>query len=105
MRAASILALTASLVAGADLAAQRGGKLEAPVRIEADGAPIDTGKDIGHAGPIMRDHDGDGLPDLLVSSFRGNIRFFKNVGTRQEPKFQEGKPLQAGGDPIRIHNW
>ena len=79
--------------------------LEAPVRLEADGQPIDTSVDIGHAGPLFVDHDGDGLPDLLVSSFRGNIRFFKNVGTRREPEFEEREPLQAGGEPIRLHNW
>jgi hypothetical protein len=79
--------------------------LEPPVRLSADGTTIDTGADIGHAGPLFVDHDGDGLPDLLVSSFRGNIRFFKNVGTRQEPRFTEKEPLEAGGEPIRIHNW
>ncbi len=94
-----ILALTAGL------SAQSLPQLEAPVRLKADGEFIDTGKDIGHTGPQLRDHDGDGLPDLLVSSFRGNIRFFKNVGTRNKPAFEEGKPLQAGGEPIRIHNW
>lgn len=93
------------LLCASEASAQRRGKLAAPVRIEVDGAPIDTGKDIGHAGPIMRDYDADGLPDLLVSSFRGNIRFFKNVGTRSEPKFKEGDPLEAAGEPIRIHNW
>ena len=80
-------------------------KLEKPVRLEAGGEPIDTSKDIGHAGPMLVDHDGDGLSDLLVSSFRGNIRFFKNVGTRREPKFVEKDQLKAGGEPIRIHNW
>lgn len=83
----------------------QGGALEDPVALQADGAVIDTGKDIGYAGPLFFDHDGDGLPDLLVSSFRGNIRFFKNVGTRRAPVFEEKEPLQAEGEPIRIHNW
>ncbi len=78
---------------------------EDPVRLKADGKLIDTGTDIGHAGPIFVDHDGDGLPDLLVSSFKGNIRFFKNVGTRRQPEFEEKGTLKAGGEPIRIHNW
>ena len=94
-----------SLLLAGLLSAQDIPQLEAPVRLKADGQLIDTGKDIGHAGAQLRDHDGDGLPDLLVSSFRGNIRFFKNVGTRTEPLFKEGKPLEAGGEPIRIHNW
>ena len=97
--------LGASLLLVTALAAQRSAKLEKPVRLKADGEVIDTGKDIAHAGPIYTDHDGDGLPDLLVSSFRGNIRFFKNVGTRSQPKFEEKEQLQAEGAPIRIHNW
>ena len=80
-------------------------QLEKPVRLKADGEFIDTGKDIGYAGPLFVDYDRDGKPDLLVSAFRGNIRFFKNVGARSEPKFREQEPLQAGGEPIRIHNW
>lgn len=93
------------VLCAADALAQKSGKLEAPVLVEADGVPIDTGKSVGHSGPIMRDHDGDGLPDLLVSSFGGDIRFFKNVGSRTEPKFEEGNALETGGEPIRIHNW
>ena len=97
--------VAACLLLVASLSAQRSARLEKPVRLKADGVFIDTGKDIGYAGPLFVDHDRDGKTDLLVSSFRGNIRFFKNVGTRRQPKFEEKDPLQAGGDPIRIHNW
>ncbi len=98
------VASAALLLSGAP-PAQGSGELQKPVRIEAGGAAIDTGKDIGHAGPLFLDHDADGLPDLLVSAFRGNIRFFKNVGTRAIPEFKEQKPLEADGKPIKIHNW
>jgi hypothetical protein len=80
-------------------------QLAAPVRIEGDGKVIDTVADIGHAGPQLRDLDGDGKPELLVSSFSGSIRVFANVGERSAPRFAEQQPLQAGGEPIRIHNW
>jgi hypothetical protein len=99
-----VLFLGASLLLVTVLSAQDVG-FEKPVRLMADGRLIDTGTDIGHAGPIFTDHDGDGLPDLLVSSFRGNIRFFKNVGTRKQPDFKERPKLEAAGEPIRIHNW
>ena len=94
----------ASLLLAMALSAQNS-DFEKPVRLKAGKTLIDTGKDTGHAGPIYTDHDGDGLPDLLVSAFRGNIRFFKNVGTRSQPKFKEQDPLEAEGKPIRIHNW
>lgn len=87
------------------VSAQGSPALAEPVKVQADGRDIDAVGDIGHAGPLLRDHDGDGLPDLLVSSFRGSIRFFKNTGERTAPRFVEKEPLQAGGAPIRIHNW
>jgi hypothetical protein len=94
-----------TLALAAALAAQGSARLEPPVRLEADGAVIDTGPDIAHGGPLVADWDGDGLQDLLVSAFRGNIRFFRNTGTRTQPEFTEGDPLEAGGAPLRIHNW
>ncbi len=97
--------IAACLLLVAPLSAQQSAQLDKPVRLKADGEFIDTGKDIGYAGPLFVDYDRDGKPDLLVSAFRGNIRFFKNVGTRSAPKFEEREPLQAGGDPIRVHNW
>ena len=69
-----------SLLLVGTASAQQRFAFEKPVRLKADGELIDTGADIGYAGPLVRDHDGDGKPDLLVSAFRGNIRFFKNVG-------------------------
>ncbi len=86
------------------LPAQGSIELLAPVQLQADGKVIDTVADIGHAGPLLLDYDGDGKQDLLVSSFRGSIRFFANVGDGAVT-WQEQAPLQAGGAPIRIHNW
>lgn len=86
------------------LSAQHVG-LDKPVRLQADGQFIDTGEDVGYAGPLVRDYDGDGKADLLVSSFRGNIRVFRNVGTSALPKFEAKGLLQGAGGDIRIHNW
>jgi hypothetical protein len=46
-----------------------GGDLEAPVRLESKGQPIDVPG--GHAAPAVADVDGDGIPDLLVGQFLG----------------------------------
>jgi hypothetical protein len=37
------------------------------------------------------DVDGDGLPDLFVSTEEGRVYLFKNVGTRANPQFREGQ--------------
>ena len=86
-------------------AAQSASDLEKPIRLKAGDAFIDTGKEIGYSGPLVRDHDGDGLSDLLVSSFGGTIRVFKNVGTKTAPAFEETKPVQSQGKKLKLHNW
>jgi hypothetical protein len=68
-----------------------------PVRLEADGKPIDTA--VGHAAPFVGDFDGDGMKDLLVGQFgEGILWIYRNVGTNTQPrlaagvKFKDGKP-------------
>jgi hypothetical protein len=79
--------------------------LEAPVKLTAGGEPVDTGKFIAHAGPLLADYDGDGKPDLLVGNFKGHIQLYKNVGTREAPEFKDEGLLSVGGEPVLIHNW
>lgn len=79
--------------------------LAPPVRLVADGKPIDTGENIAHAGPLFADFDGDGVRDLLVGNFRGTIQLYKNVGTAAAPRFESKGLLQAAGEDVRIHNW
>jgi hypothetical protein len=38
--------------------------------------------------PLFSDVDGDGLPDLLVGSNRGQVILYRNTGTAQQPAFQ-----------------
>ena len=80
-------------------------ELEKPVRLEAGGTVIDTGKYIAHAGPLFADYDGDGKADLLVGNFKGHIQLYKNVGTRTAPAFEEQGLLSVDGEPVLIHNW
>lgn len=74
-----------------------------PVRLEADGKPIDIGalSDIAHAGPCLGDFTGDGVRDLLVGDFPGYFWLFENTGTDKEPKFAAKGKLQAGGEDAK----
>ncbi len=76
-----------------------------PIRLEAGGEPIDTGKCIGHSGPLLIDLDQDGSHDLLVGDFSGHLHFFKNTGARTAAVYAAGTLLEAEGKPIKIKNW
>ena len=47
---------------------------------------IDIGKG---AYPVFTDWDGDGLLDLTVRDFEGSLTVYKNVGTAQQPAFEQ----------------
>ena len=80
-------------------------RLSAPVRILADGKPIEAV--VGHAAPFVLDCDGDGVRDLVVGMFGsdgdnargGSARIYKNVGSNKEPRFSAFTTLQADGKP------
>lgn len=44
--------------------------------------------DVGiSSAPFIGDVNRDGLPDLLIGERNGNINYFQNIGTRQQPQF------------------
>lgn len=78
--------------------------LARPVRLEAEGAPIDIASlgRAGHASPWIADVDCDGKDDLLVGDFPGYFWFFKNKSTTETPKYAAAKKLQAGGVDAKV---
>ncbi len=74
--------------------------LSPPVRLEADGEPINIGKlsSAAHAGPWIADVDGDGDRDLLVGDLVGYFWLFENIGTEEKPVYTSKFQLQAGGE-------
>jgi hypothetical protein len=67
------------------------------IRLNADGKPVIA--EGGDAGPCVADWDGDGKPDLILGSGSGKVTWYRNVGTREEPKLAAPQPLieKAGG--------
>ena len=93
LRTAFALALVAGLTAAQDLAD--------PIRLTADGEPIDT--EIGHAAPYLYDMNGDGKRDLLVGQFGdGKLRIYTNVGSETEPRYSGLTWFETGGKVVKV---
>ena len=76
-------------------------ELADPFPVRAEEQPIDV--DQGHAAPLFRDFDGDGLADLLVGQFGGGLlAVHVNLGRTGEPRFGEPVWFEAGGATGRI---
>lgn len=80
----------------ATVAAAETPELAPPIRLEADGEAIDTGKSWGHSSPCVFDVDGDGRKDLLLGDFGGKFTVYRNIGTEEAPQFSRVGFLQAG---------
>src|SRR5262245_59495404 len=92
-----LVAVLWSVGAGEPDSALVRGELQPPVRIEANGRPIDVQRE-AHAAPWYGDFDGDGVDDLLVGEyFEGRLRIFRNRGTSREPSFTDYGWFKAGG--------
>ncbi len=61
--------------------------------------PIDCG---WYAAPFTYDWDNDGLPDLLVGTSHNVILWWKNTGTRTDPKLSYRGFVQANGQRLEV---
>lgn len=58
----------------------------------------------GDSSPSIFDFNGDGLPDLVTGSRSGEIRVFRNSGTRTRPRFTRAAADTAGLVPTDTAN-
>ncbi|MBN7812439.1 VCBS repeat-containing protein [Algoriphagus sp. H41] len=68
----------------------KGGSYENRGRIQVNGQDLDV---YGAPSPNLADFDGDGDLDLITGEFLDKMTYFQNVGTRNNPRFSEGKLL------------
>ena len=82
-----------------------------PQRVLADGKPIyfilsgtfpdlkNYGHNLGYALPVYIDWDGDGLSDLMLPNLSNRIFWYKNIGTRRQPRFGRRRQVICDGYP------
>jgi hypothetical protein len=78
-------------------------EMEKPVLIKAGGTAIDCSPP--YAAPLVVDYDRDGLDDLIVGTWKGNFRFYRNVGSKAAPAYKDFSLIQAGGKDAVARNW
>ena len=62
----------------------------------------------GYTTLSVADWDGDGLPDIIANSIRGKVIYYRNIGTRKEPKLALAQPIEvewSGLPPKPAWNW
>ncbi len=71
------------------------------IPIQCAGYPID----LNYAYPGMADLDGDGLDDLIIGNYTGDVIWYRNEGSIGEPLFCTSVLLQSSGVPVDLGNW
>jgi hypothetical protein len=62
----------------------------------------------GYTTLSIADWDGDNLPDLIVNSILGKVVWFKNIGSRKQPKLAPAQPIEVewdGPQPQLSYGW
>lgn len=62
----------------------------------------------GYTTQTVADWDGDGRPDLLVNSILGKVVWYRNTGTREQPKLAAATPIEVewnGPQPSLAWGW
>ncbi len=78
-------------------------EVEKPFSIKVNGKDIISKPN--YTGPTLYDFNKDGLNDLIVATFSGNFRFYKNEGTNAKPVYNSFTLIQAGGEDAKVRNW
>lgn len=81
----------------------KGQKMGTPALLKADNKVIDMKP--AYTAPTFLDYDGDGLKDMIVGTYMGNFRFYKNRGTKNSPLYKDYKLILAEGKEAKIPNW
>jgi hypothetical protein len=69
--------------------------------VMANGSMIDV---TWYGSPFYCDWDGDNIKDLITGQYSsGNVRFYKNYGTNENPSYVTFQYIYADGSPISVY--
>jgi FG-GAP-like repeat/Secretion system C-terminal sorting domain len=69
-----------------------------PMKFTRDLNPLWITMDVGLASvPVIYDLDGDGVQDVIAGERSGNINYFRNTGSSQQPKFGSQPTIEKLG--------
>lgn len=94
------------VLAGAAGAQQADSLFEKPVRLTAEGQPINTNPKLLYPSPVFTDIDGDSQPELVLGDLRGYLYVHENVGKKGDLAWGKAEQLKtADGKVLKLPNW
>ena len=80
-------------------------QFDPPVRLTADGRPINQTEKLLYPSPVLLDIDGDTRVELVVGDLWGKLRVYPAAGKRGELAWGKGANLQVKGKDLTVPNW
>jgi hypothetical protein len=99
------LAVVAVLGMASAVLAEQPAVFEAPVRLMADGVPINQREKLMYPSPVLLDLNGNQQKVLVIGDLWGKLRIYQPTGKRGDLAWGKGTALQANGKELVVPNW
>ncbi len=78
---------------------------DAPVRLLADGKPLNEVECMLYPSPVLLDIDSDGQRELVCGDLGGNLWVYENVEEEGDATWGPAVRLQSEGKDLELPNW
>lgn len=78
---------------------------DAPIRLFADGLPLNQREQLLYPSPVLLDLDGSGQKKLVVGDLWGKLRVYSPLGKPGDLTWSKPTLLQANGKDLEVPNW
>lgn len=80
-------------------------RFEAPVRLLADGRPLNEVEEMPFPSPAVFDVDRDGVRELVVGDLWGRIWIYEAAENGDGAAWSAPRKLAVDGEELRVPNW